>query len=215
MKEEVIISIIKQKNYLLPSYLLTNYHKLNLTEEEVLILSIMLNKQNKISYDVNAFTEEIDMEKYKIMSIISSLEEKKVISIELIKNQFGKKEEYINLDLLYGKIMSIYLNVNKEIKEDTNLYAIFENELGRTLSPMEYEIIKGWTMDNFSSELITLALKEAVYNGVSNLRYIDKVLYEWRKKNIKTKEDIIKDKERYHKNKKEKVEVFDYNWLDE
>ena len=175
----------------------------------------MLNKQNKISYDVNAFTEEIDMEKYKIMSIISSLEEKKVISIELIKNQFGKKEEYINLDLLYGKIMSIYLNVNKEIKEDTNLYAIFENELGRTLSPMEYEIIKGWTMDNFSSELITLALKEAVYNGVSNLRYIDKVLYEWRKKNIKTKEDIIKDKERYHKNKKEKVEVFDYNWLDE
>ena len=215
MKEEVIISIIKQKNYLLPSYLLTNYHKLNLTEEEVLILSIMLNKQNKISYDVNAFTEEIDMEKYKIMSIISSLEEKKVISIELIKNQFGKKEEYINLDLLYGKIMSIYLNVNKEIKEDTNLYAIFENELGRTLSPMEYEIIKGWINSNMNNELIIEALKEAVYNGATGLRYIEKILYEWKRKNIKTKEDVIKDKERYRKKKGEDVDVFDYNWLDE
>ncbi len=215
MKEDIVTQIIKQKTYLLPNYLLTNYRKLNLTEEEVLILTIMINKQPKISYDINSFVKEIDMEKYKIMSIISNLEDKKLISIDIIKNNTGKSEEYINLDLFYGKIISIYLNNNEDIKEDDNLYAIFENELARTLSPMEYEIIKGWTMDNFSSELITLALKEAVYNGVNNLRYIDKVLYEWRKKNIKTKEDIIKDKERFHKNKKEKVEVFDYNWLDE
>ena len=112
--------------------------------------------------------------------------------------------------------MNIYLtNETTEEKDDTNIYSIFENELGRPLSPMEYEIIKGWINDNFSSELIILALKEAVYNGVSNLRYIDKVLYEWRKKNIKSESDIIKDKEKFHRNKKENIPVFDNDWLDE
>ena len=45
--------------------------------------------------------------------------------------------------------------------------------------------------------------------------YIEKILYEWKRKNIKTKEDVIKDKERYRKKKGEDVDVFDYNWLDE
>ena len=80
---------------------------------------------------------------------------------------------------------------------------------------MEYEIIKGWINSNMNNELIIEALKEAVYNGATGLRYIEKILYEWKRKNIKTKEDVIKDKERYRKKKGEDVDVFDYNWLDE
>ena len=30
------------------------------------------------------------------------------------------------------------------------------------------------------------ALKEAVYNGATSMRYIDTILYEWNKNNIKT-----------------------------
>ena len=127
----------------------------------------------------------------------------------------GLKEEYISLELLYDKIVNIYLDLKEETNENADIYSAFEKELGRTLSPMEYEIIKGWVMDKFSDELIILALKEAVYNGVNNLRYIDKVLYGWRKKNIKNKQDIIKDKEKFKNRQKENIEVFDYNWLDE
>ena len=36
---------------------------------------------------------------------------------------------------------------------------------------------------------ITSALKEAVINGASNLRYIDKIIYEWTKKGVKPKEE--------------------------
>ncbi len=94
---------------------------------------------------------------------------------------------------------------------------MFETEFGRCLSPMEMEIIKEWINQKFSDELIYEALKEATYNGVSNLRYIDRVLFEWKKKGLKTKEDVMRDKEKFRKErkKKEKVEVFDYNWLDD
>ena len=34
------------------------------------------------------------------------------------------------------------------------------------------------------------SVKEAVFNGVSNLRYIDKILYEWGKAGIKNVNDV-------------------------
>lgn len=215
MPTEILNKVIKEKTYNVPSFILKNYEKLNLTAEEVLVLIVLYNHYGKISYDINKLLEEINLEKYKLMQLISSLEEKKIISIDLITNSKGLKEEYISLELLYDKIVNIYLDPKEETSESADIYSAFEKELGRTLSPMEYEIIKGWVMDKFSDELIILALKEAVYNGVNNLRYIDKVLYGWRKKNIKNKQDIIKDKEKFKNRQKENVEVFDYNWLDE
>lgn len=215
MPTEILNKVIKEKTYNVPSFILKNYEKLNLTAEEVLVLIVLYNHYGKISYDINKLLEEINLEKYKLMQLISSLEEKKIISIDLITNSKGLKEEYISLELLYDKIVNIYLDVKEETNESADIYSAFEKELGRTLSPMEYEIIKGWVMDKFSDELIILALKEAVYNGVNNLRYIDKVLYGWRKKNIKNKQDIIKDKEKFKNRQKENIEVFDYNWLDE
>lgn len=215
MPTEILNKVIKEKTYNIPSFILKNYEKLNLTAEEVLVLIVLYNHYGKISYDINKLLEEINLEKYKLMQLISSLEEKKIISIDLITNSKGLKEEYISLELLYDKIVNIYLDLKEETSENADIYSAFEKELGRTLSPMEYEIIKGWVMDKFSDELIILALKEAVYNGVNNLRYIDKVLYGWRKKNIKNKQDIIKDKEKFKNRQKENIEVFDYNWLDE
>ena len=82
---------------------------------------------------------------------------------------------------------------------------------------MEYEIIKAWLNNNISEELIREALKEAVFNGVSNLRYIDKILYEWGKLGIKTKEDVEKNRKKHNSKKnKEKVDIdIDWNWFDE
>ena len=91
---------------------------------------------------------------------------------------------------------------------------MFESEFGRTLSPMEFEYINEWINGGMDEEIIKEALKEATYNGVSNLRYIDKIIYEWKKKGYKTVEDIRKNN--YKKdNNKETKEMFDYNWLDE
>ena len=80
---------------------------------------------------------------------------------------------------------------------------------------MECEIIKEWTNNNYTDELIKEALKEAVYNNVRNLKYIDRILYTWKTKGIKTKQDIINDKKQYIKPVKTMTDVFDYNWLEE
>ena len=96
-----------------------------------------------------------------------------------------------------------------------NIFELFESEFGRTLSPMEYEFINAWISSGMKEEVIKEALKEATYNGVSNLRYIDKIIYEWNKRGYKTVEQIRNNKYKKEDNPKKEVDFFDYNWLDE
>ncbi len=210
-----IVNILEEKIYNISGLLLKNYKKLNISEEELIVIIYLINLKGKIAYNPTIFIEEIDMEKYKIMNIISSLVDKKIISVFLEKNSLNKTEEYINLEMLYTKLASFVLDKVTPTIEDNSIFEMFEKEFGRTLSPMEYEIIKGWINDKFSDILIKEALKEAIYNGVNNLRYIDKILYEWNKKGIKNKDDIIKDKTKRRTEISKKVDIPDYNWLDE
>ena len=123
------------------------------------------------------------------------------------------RTEVINLNPFYEKIV-LSLDTSNE-KNDSNIFSLFESEFGRTLSPMEYEIINAWLDSGCSEELIILALKEATYNGVSNLRYIDKIIYEWGKKGIKTKEDVEKNRKQFKNTNKKNKELFDYDWLND
>ena len=99
--------------------------------------------------------------------------------------------------------------------ENGDIFGTFEKEFGRTLSSMECQIIKSWIDDNFSHELIMEGLKEAVYNGVSSLKYIESILYSWRKKGYKNKKDINDAKTKHHEVNKTEKDIFYYDWLND
>ncbi|MFF2089969.1 DnaD domain protein [Paenibacillus sp. NPDC058174] len=68
----------------------------------------------------------------------------------------------------------------KRSADPKNLFSVYEQEFGRLLSPMECETISTWLdQDGYADELIRFALKEAVFAGKLNLRYIDRILFEW------------------------------------
>lgn len=97
-------------------------------------------------------------------------------------------------------------NVNDNLDElNSSVFTFIEKEFGRTLSPMENEIIKSWLENGSSEELVREAVKEATFNGVNNLRYIDKILYEWEKKGIKNKEDVDKSRNLHRKKEKRRT----------
>ena len=212
---EAVTSILKEQPIIIPKVLLKYYTKLNITEEELIILICIINKGNKIVYDPGLFTEEIGMQPYKAMQILNDLSEKAILEIKVENNLSGKKEEYIYLDLLYNKLFNIIIDKNHEATINTDLFTLFETELGRTISPMEVEIIKEWLHDGNSEELIKEALKEAIYNNARNLKYIDRILFNWRTKGIKTKKDILEEKKNYRKTVKPKEPIYDYNWLED
>ena len=187
--------------------------KLNLSLKEFFVLLYFDNIYDEV-FDMKIVAKTLNMKEEDVLTAYGSLVTKNLIKVNAEKDCFGKIREKVCLDNFYNEIKNDYKMKEKEVtKED--IYSVFEKEFGRTLSSMDCEIINAWIENGFSEELILSALKEAVYNGATSLRYIDKVLYGWRKKNIKNKQDIIKDKEKFKNRQKENVELFDYNWLDD
>lgn len=210
---EKVIDIMRNGNLIVPKLLLTKYKELNINEKELIVLIYLLN--DTPIFNPKKISTELDIELMNILEIISNLTNKDLLKIEVVK--VGNiREEHVNLELLYNKLAFFVVNEEVKVSEKTNLFDLFEKEFGRTLSPIEYEIIKGWSESDFSDEIIICALKEAVYNGVFRLNYIDKILFEWKKKGIKTKEDVEKNNKEFKTSKKEvKEEVFEYDWLNE
>lgn len=209
-----VIELLKEKPYVISRNIFNNYLSLNIDEKELIILIYLLNTSSIINYQ--AISNDLKYDIKEVMTIINSLTEKGLLILEL-KKIANKNVETFNLDGLYSKLgLLIAKEYKKEDKKNPDLFTIFEKEFGRTLSPMDYEIINAWQESGFEIDTIKLALKEAVYNGVTNLRYIDKILFEWKKKGIKTKQDIEKDRANHQKkaNKNDK-EIFDYDWTNE
>ena len=211
---EKLINYLKEKPIIIPRVLLTNYSKLNIAAEELIILIYLMDKGNNMIYDINLFVKELSFTKRKVIELINNLVEKNILNITINKNSDNVSEEYLNLDMLYRKITNIILD--KELPSSTNnedLFTIFEKEFGRTISPTEYEKINSWLNEDIDKTLIVEALKEAVYNSTTSLRYIETILYSWKKKGIKTKEDVNKERIRYKKSKNEVIEVPDFDWV--
>lgn len=207
-----IIHILEHGTYQIPSLLITNYKELKISDIEFITLIYLMNTDSMFAPKEIGNALQLSLE--EVLETISSLESKGFIKIEMKKRR-EVREEHINLEGIYQKLAFSYVEEPKEKESTSNLFTTFETEFARPLSPIEYELINGWKENDFTDELIILALKEAVYNGVTNLRYIDKILYEWKKKGIRTKEQVEQSRVTFKSKKEEKQELFDYDWLDD
>ncbi len=211
---EKVIDVLKNRDLVIPRILFMNYKDLNITNEELILIIYIVNEKNLI-FNAKKIGNDLKLSMGEVLTLINSLSSKDLISLEITTID-GVKEEYIDVNKLYKKLAYFVINEEVDTKQvDNNIFDTFESEFGRTLSPIEYELITGWLDNGFSEELVICALKEAVYNGVSNLRYIDKILFEWKKKGIKNKEDVENDRKKFNRKKSEKVEVFEYDWLND
>lgn len=207
---EQLINLLKEGNLEIPRVLFSNYKNMNISNSELILLIYLLNSKENI-YNPKEISEVLSINLNQVLESVNSLCEKGILKIEMVKKN-NIHSEVISLDLLYEKLAFILMNKKQE--EASTIFDTFEVELGRTLSPIEYEIINGWKENKISEEIILLALKEAIYNGVSNFRYIDKIIYEWNKKGIKTKEDVENNRKNFKNNKTDK-KIFDYDWLND
>ncbi len=213
---EKVLTIMEKGDYRIPFVLFKNYKSLNLTEKDLLFLIYFINEEK--NFNPKKMGEILGCTQMEVLEEIDALSSKGILELKLTDTQ--PKEEVIDLSSLYKKMVSSVMNaeiVPKEEKRES-IYDLFEQEFSRTLSPIEYELIGGWLSAGYSEELVSLALKEAVYNGATRLTYIDKILYEWKKKGINNKEEYEKEKKRFQKNKREikpKKELLDYDWLNE
>ena len=222
MKSAKLIDIFKQGHIVIPLFMLQHYKELKLEIGEFLFLMYLYNLGNKFIFDPSKFASDLNLDIKDVMNYIGALSDKHFIRVEVMKNDKGLMEEMVLMDDFYSKLSLITMDEinNASSTDSSNIYEVIEKEFGRTLSPMEYEIIRAWLDNDMSEELIQEAIKEATYNGVSNLRYIDKILYEWGKIGIKSAKDVENNRKKRNKAKDDvsndvDIDIVDWDWFDD
>ena len=219
MNKDKLTEFLRQKSIVIPLNCFRLYKKMHLTLLEFIFLMYLKDKGEKFPFNPQEMMEELGIDQVTAMELVASLSEKKLLVVSAYKNDKNIMEEEVCLKDFYDKYTFLLMeqmtqNNGEKVIDNSEIFTRIEREFGRTLSPSEVEFIKAW-LNNFKEELILEAVKEAILNGVSSIRYIDKILYEWDKKGIKTKEEVKHLLHNQKKESKEPLEVFDYDWFEE
>lgn len=210
--------ILKANNLNINELLIQNMDK-TLSLKDFLVFLKLLNMSCEC-FDCSKIANSLGLNEEDVMTSFNNLIVKGIIEYKPIREN-GMIKEVISLDKFYNAIAMKIQNQNKK-EVSNNIYDIFQKELVRSLSPIEYEYINNWLEKSIPEDLIIGALKDAVLSGVKNFRYIDRVLFDWQAKGYRSMNDVEASKRKIKNISKEipvsnddKEEYFDYDWLND
>lgn len=218
-------------NTTIPNLLLKYYKKLGINDNEMLLL-IQIFYHRSVLNDpypsIEVLSDSMTADYLKIQNDLVSLIEKNFITIgQYYDEKADQLKSFYEFDSLFEKISELwalermqFFQKQKELlakREDiierfhmddlSKVYKSFEGEFGRLLSPMEIDIIKGWlSEDQHPAEIVCEALRRAVLMGKHNFKYIDTILLEWKKNNLRTIESVKSHEEGYKQRKNSATE---------
>lgn len=204
MQKESFIEYRKQGFTTIANALLASYNQLKIGDQQ-LILLLQLERfaqQNNFFPSNELLASQTNFSTTDVGRILQSLIDHNFISIVQNNDSNGLISDEYSLNPLYEKL-SVYLenNVPKSNAGPTTASKSakpavtkldqtvrqFEIEFGRMLSPIELQMIQSWfTVDHYDVGVIKLALRESVLAQVYNFKYVDRILLNWQRMNLKT-----------------------------
>ncbi|MBY0122622.1 DnaD domain-containing protein [Bacillus sp. S/N-304-OC-R1] len=236
MSKTSMLKWLQEGNITIPGVLLTHYKEMNLNEQELVLLLHVISFIEK----GNSFPTPVEISSGMTISvsectaILRKLIQKGLIEIKETYSTEGIRHELYNMDPLWEKLIELFLMKEKyeasmvTQQTETDLYTCFEQEFGRPLSPFECETLALWMDDDHHDpHIIKAALRESVMSGKLNFRYIDRILFEWKKNGIKTIEQAKSYGKKFRQNQQpQRAAINDrneqkgksipfYNWLEQ
>ena len=225
----------EQREVFVPQLFFQHYKKLKITDDEALLLLHLFafHSEGNDFPTPSDLSRRLQLSENEISIKLQRLLQKGFLEILQGVDENGRLYEKYSVYPLWERILDLIESsqIEKEDEQIKNeegaIFSIFEQEFGRLLSPMEIETISMWIdVDHHSVAIIKAALKEAVLAGKLSLRYIDRILFEWKKKNITSVKQVEKHTEQFHQkttvvqpkqqtSQETTPKVSFYNWLEE
>lgn len=201
--------------------LLENYKKLGINEKQLAVILMVdhLLKQNNTLVTADLLAIRMSMPVEEIDATLVELLNKNIIEFD---NSESDMKTTLN-PLKRRLYREFQVTMAKEQQETTskvyveqlkNVYEIFEKELGRTLSPLEFSRIREWVSFGYSDETIISALKEAISQNKKSIRSIDKILLKWSTRDDVAKEGYSAINEQWDKNIDKTIAIAKTKWVD-
>lgn len=208
------IKILILKNYLIPFksgvVVITDWKRNNYLDKNKVKETIYVEEKSQLDFDSKSEkyllknsdkTESLTEVKPKLNESLPRIEENRVEE-NSITNNYSTIDSNVS-NVTEAEIVSDEKVTNqKEMNIETlqSVCKVLEKEFGRPITPIETEIIKTW---DYSIEIIKLAIAESISNGIFYIKYIDKILYHWKRANVRTVAEAKNYSQRFRQRKGE------------
>lgn len=170
-------------------YLLLEYYKkLGIKENELAVLLMLDHLLGQKNYLVtpDLIATKMNLSAKELDSLYVGLMSKGFITLETGKKtkislKPLRKKLYEAFEDALVKENSISRNPEKN-KEFKRLKEVYEAQLGRSLLPIEANMIGEWIAQDIPEEEIVEALREALAKGKKTFPDFDKILFQWKAK---------------------------------
>jgi DNA replication protein len=235
MNKNMMLSWMKAGHLSVPKLLIKHYHQIGLDEKQfVVLLHVYMSTEEGCLFPTpEDLGENLSFTPNQCGELLSQLLTRGYLQIEQFQDESNIRFETYSFDCLWEKLIYFLFEEEEKVmetqkeSEEKNSYSLFEQEFGRPLSPIECETLKMWIdEDGHSFVLIKAALREAVVSSKLSFRYIDRILFEWKKNGIKTLEQAKTYGEKFRKTQQQKprnpsekrgqaASYPAYNWLEQ
>ena len=210
------LSAFQKGNIVLPNDLLFHFHKIFDNSDDFLVWQFFY-LQNTTSIEEispNQIAESIGKSVAEVNRSMSNLTEKGLLQYKTIvlngeiEAVFDALPALERLDEIVGSHSTTVQTVPQNVLKD--LVETFQQELGRLLTPFEIEdLTKTIQDDKTNPELVIAALREAVFNGKANWKYIQAILRNWRREGITTVSQVEAKREERETTNPQNITVSD------
>ncbi|MDP9728170.1 DnaD domain-containing protein [Alicyclobacillus tolerans] len=182
-----------------PTLLLSSYSELDVSASEFMVLlHILAASQIEGTTDISGaeLANRCKMTSIEVMRCLDRLVQSNYLAVGERIDEQGAHCTYFDLAPLWRKIRGQKDTPYREWRKDP--VTLFEEEFGRPLSGLELEQLRQWLeVDKLPEWMIIEALREAVYANKFAFKYIDRVLYQWQKNRIRTRQELENYRENF------------------
>ena len=210
------LSAYKTGNLVLPTELLFHFHEIFDNSDDFLVWQFfyLQNTTSLEEISPNRIAESIGKSVTEVNRSMSNLTEKGLLQYKTIVLNGEIEAVFDALPALerLDEIVESHSTVVQPISQNNlkDLVETFQRELGRLLTPFEIEdLTKTIQDDKTSPELVTAALREAVFNGKANWKYIQAILRNWRREGITTVSQVEAKREERETTNPQNITVAD------
>ncbi|PTI61182.1 DNA replication protein DnaD [Staphylococcus warneri] len=215
---------LKTRPVVIRRELLDHYSELGLDEQDLIILIklIYASETSNKQPSIELLQKGSNMQPREVTAVIQNLIQRELLELNVNKDEEGRFTEYINLDPFYEKLSQLLkketmtTNVQSDKEKFKTLFQMIEQTFARPLSPYEIETLNQWIdVDQHDIDIIQAALDEANSQNKLSFKYMDRILLNWKKNNVKTIDDSKEIRKQFNQPKMKhtvkKVPKFD--WL--
>ncbi|MDR1568483.1 MAG: DnaD domain protein [Streptococcaceae bacterium] len=177
----------------LPNELLEFVNVLKFTPESFMLWLHLYRemKNGEVVLNIERLVNLSNLEEPALYHLINILVNQQLIRVTTREDVTHKLQTIVDLSPTFERLDQISKQPTLKLNKLAKLSQVFEQELGRQLSPFELEEVQKWVEEEkHTPELVSLALKEAVLNKKTNFKYIGAILRNWQEQGCQTPSDI-------------------------